>query len=293
MDVGEHDRQLRRVAALGNRAVVPPLRHPDRLGRRLHRQPPGSVQPVQRVRGHRRRGAVRVPRRDVPHAPDGGSTCAAVPRPSRDGLRSPAPCSPLRTSCWTVAVAMDRNDKDLFPPALPAALGIAALAPRGRVRLRGEHWPRVRDDRARNDLARGDAVRVAVPARDGVEHRLREQPHRRQRGVVPLRPPGHERRGTDLRARSSSCTRAGRYYVFRHRVGGEPRGYRRDPAAFRPCPARNATQGPHERARGEGRLGGGRQAAGRRDRADRRRDAADPGRRRRREREGPGLRGRR
>jgi cytochrome d ubiquinol oxidase subunit II len=29
---------------------------------------------------------------------------------------------------WTVAVAMDRNDKDLFPPALPAILGIAALA---------------------------------------------------------------------------------------------------------------------------------------------------------------------
>jgi cytochrome bd ubiquinol oxidase subunit II len=29
---------------------------------------------------------------------------------------------------WTVAVAMDRNDKDLFPPAIPAAVGIAALA---------------------------------------------------------------------------------------------------------------------------------------------------------------------
>jgi cytochrome d ubiquinol oxidase subunit II len=29
---------------------------------------------------------------------------------------------------WTVAVAMDRNDKELFPPALPAAIGIAALA---------------------------------------------------------------------------------------------------------------------------------------------------------------------
>ena len=28
---------------------------------------------------------------------------------------------------WTVAVAIDRNDKDLLPPALPAALGIAAL----------------------------------------------------------------------------------------------------------------------------------------------------------------------
>ena len=30
---------------------------------------------------------------------------------------------------WTVAVAIDRNEKDLFPPALPAALGVAALAP--------------------------------------------------------------------------------------------------------------------------------------------------------------------
>ena len=29
---------------------------------------------------------------------------------------------------WTVAVAIDRNDKDVFPPALPAALGIVALA---------------------------------------------------------------------------------------------------------------------------------------------------------------------
>ena len=28
---------------------------------------------------------------------------------------------------WTVAVAMDRNDKDLFPPVLPAIIGIAAM----------------------------------------------------------------------------------------------------------------------------------------------------------------------
>jgi cytochrome d ubiquinol oxidase subunit II len=28
---------------------------------------------------------------------------------------------------WTVAVAIDRNDKDLFPPVLPAALAIVAL----------------------------------------------------------------------------------------------------------------------------------------------------------------------
>jgi cytochrome bd ubiquinol oxidase subunit II len=29
---------------------------------------------------------------------------------------------------WTVAVAVDRNDKDVFPPLLPAAFGIAAVA---------------------------------------------------------------------------------------------------------------------------------------------------------------------
>jgi cytochrome bd ubiquinol oxidase subunit II len=29
---------------------------------------------------------------------------------------------------WTVAVAVDRNDKDVFPPVLPAALGMAAVA---------------------------------------------------------------------------------------------------------------------------------------------------------------------
>jgi cytochrome bd ubiquinol oxidase subunit II len=28
---------------------------------------------------------------------------------------------------WTVAVAVDRNDKDVFPPILPAALGVAAV----------------------------------------------------------------------------------------------------------------------------------------------------------------------
>src|SRR4029079_10825256 len=36
---------------------------------------------------------------------------------------------------WTVAVAMDRNDKDLFPPALPAAVRIVALALAGVLLL--------------------------------------------------------------------------------------------------------------------------------------------------------------
>ena len=42
-------------------------------------------------------------------------------------LAIPAALLGIAYLAWTVAVAMDRNDKDLFPPALPAALGIAAL----------------------------------------------------------------------------------------------------------------------------------------------------------------------
>ncbi len=72
VDVGEHDRQLRRVAALGDRTLVSRVRRPDRLGRRLHRRPPGSLQPVQRVRGSRGRRAVRIPRRDLSHAAHDG-----------------------------------------------------------------------------------------------------------------------------------------------------------------------------------------------------------------------------
>ena len=43
-------------------------------------------------------------------------------------LSIPAAVVTALAIAWTVAVAMDRNDKDLFPSALPAALGIAALA---------------------------------------------------------------------------------------------------------------------------------------------------------------------
>ena len=37
---------------------------------------------------------------------------------------------------WTVVVAVDRNDKSVFPPVLPAAIAIAALVARRRLRLR-------------------------------------------------------------------------------------------------------------------------------------------------------------
>jgi cytochrome bd ubiquinol oxidase subunit II len=43
-------------------------------------------------------------------------------------LAVPAALLGAAVLAWTVAVAMDRNDKDLLPPALPAAVGIGALA---------------------------------------------------------------------------------------------------------------------------------------------------------------------
>src|SRR4029078_891874 len=44
---------------------------------------------------------------------------------------------------WTVAMAMDRNDKDLFPPALPAAVAIVALALAVVSILRGRSGRRI------------------------------------------------------------------------------------------------------------------------------------------------------
>jgi cytochrome bd ubiquinol oxidase subunit II len=55
-----------------------------------------------------------------------GELCARAERAARR-LSIPAVAVAAAFLVWTVVVAMDRNDKDLFPPALPAALAIAAL----------------------------------------------------------------------------------------------------------------------------------------------------------------------
>jgi cytochrome d ubiquinol oxidase subunit II len=51
-------------------------------------------------------------------------------RAARASRRIAIPAAVVGTAflLWTVAVAVDRNDKDVFPPVLPAVLGIAALA---------------------------------------------------------------------------------------------------------------------------------------------------------------------
>jgi len=56
-----------------------------------------------------------------------GELCDRAERTTRR-LAIPAALVVAAFLVWTVVVAMDRNDKDLFPPAFPAILGIAALA---------------------------------------------------------------------------------------------------------------------------------------------------------------------
>jgi cytochrome bd ubiquinol oxidase subunit II len=55
-----------------------------------------------------------------------GDLCARAAYAARR-LSIPAAAVGTIALAWTVAVAIDRNDKDLFPPILPAALGVAAL----------------------------------------------------------------------------------------------------------------------------------------------------------------------
>ena len=138
------------------------LRRPDRLGRRLHRRPPGSLQSVQRVRRRRGRRAVRVPRGDVPHAPHDGR--AARPRRGRRatacdprrGARAPRTSSGRSRSRWTATTRISSHRHSRRP------LGIVALALAVVFVFTAELRARVRDDRARRDLARRHALREPV-----------------------------------------------------------------------------------------------------------------------------------
>ena len=107
-------------------------------------------------------------------------SCASRAEAAARRLAIPAAVLGAAYLAWTVAVAMDRNDKDLFPPALPAALGIAALALAVVFVYAGRSGRAFAMTGARDDLARRDALHEPLPARDGVEHRLREQPHGRR-----------------------------------------------------------------------------------------------------------------
>jgi len=55
-----------------------------------------------------------------------GALCERVARAARL-LAVPAAVVVTGFGVWTVAIAVDRNDKDVFPPILPAVLAVAAL----------------------------------------------------------------------------------------------------------------------------------------------------------------------
>jgi cytochrome bd ubiquinol oxidase subunit II len=55
-----------------------------------------------------------------------GDLCSRAAGTARR-LALPAVALTSAVLVWTVAVAVDRNDKDLFPPILPAALGVVAV----------------------------------------------------------------------------------------------------------------------------------------------------------------------
>jgi cytochrome d ubiquinol oxidase subunit II len=56
-----------------------------------------------------------------------GDLCDRARR-AAGALAVPAVAAGAAFLIWTVAVAVDRNDKEVFPPVLPAAIGIGALA---------------------------------------------------------------------------------------------------------------------------------------------------------------------
>ena len=87
---------------------------------------------------------------------------------------------------WTVVVAVDHNDKNVFPPLLPALLGIVAC-PRSGIRLPRAGRVVVRRHCRRDGRCGGHVVHEPLPPRDGVEPELREQPDDRRRLVLALR----------------------------------------------------------------------------------------------------------
>ena len=98
---------------------------------------------------------------------------------------------------WTVAVAVDRNDKDVFPPLAARAARDRSTARRRRLRAARPQRLGVRAHGGRRRPRRGDDLHEPLPARHGRQQRLRQQPHRRRRLLGALHAQGDERRRAD------------------------------------------------------------------------------------------------
>ena len=167
VDVGEHDRQLRRPPSVGDRALVPrstasPIdSEGDFTGDLLDLFSPYSVfAGVAVVALFAFHGATFLTLRTTGDLRDRAEAVARR-------LAIPGAVLGAAYLVWTVVVAMDRNDKDLFPPALPAALGIVALALAVVFILADELGRAFAMTGARRDLARRHALREPVSTRHG------------------------------------------------------------------------------------------------------------------------------
>ena len=187
----------RGVADLGHRAREPAPRGPARLEGRLRRY---LRRPVHRLFGAGRchgRARVRLPRSHLPDDQDARRALRPC-RPRGAGLSVAAVLVGSGFLAWTVAVAVDRNDKDVFPPVLPAALGAGALV------LAVVFVHRRRSGLAFAATALGAVLLVATlftslyPRVMVSQPGLCEQPHRLRRGVRALHAEG------DLDRRRSS-----------------------------------------------------------------------------------------
>ena len=140
------------VAHLGRRALRPPLRRHRSTRAATTPGPSGiSSTPYTVFAGLAVVAALRLPRRRLPHAPDDGRSLRTRAARLPGCSRCRRPRSRPRSSIWTVVVAVDRNDKNVFPPVLPAVLGIAAAVLAVAFVLQAPHGPCVREHGARCD----------------------------------------------------------------------------------------------------------------------------------------------
>ena len=199
VDLGQHDRQLRRVAVCGgsgcraSSTARPIDSEGDFTGNLLDLFSPYSVfAGIAVVALFAFHGATFLTLRTMGDLRARSETVARR-------LAIPGAVLAAAYLVWTVVIAMDRNDKDLFPPALPAALGVVALA-LAVVFVLTRSYGRAF---AATALAAISLVatlfvslypRVMVSSTD-FENSLTVE----RRSFVALRAPGDERRGVDLR----------------------------------------------------------------------------------------------
>jgi cytochrome d ubiquinol oxidase subunit II len=122
---------------------------------------------------------------------------------------------------WTVAMAIDRNDKDLFPPVLPAAVAVVALALAVVFVLRG------RNGRAFSMTALGIVAAVATLFTSLYPRVMVSRPDFGNSLTVEGAASSHYALAVMSVVAVISVPvvllyQGWTYYVFRHRVGDEP-----------------------------------------------------------------------